>query len=182
MIKKGILSIIFITLLFTGITGCTKRNEDKNIDKTTDNKSQDVTVLKRKTEQTTDSDDGEGVDNNEIIEITEKMFLTQINDIYYNFPDYEGRKIKVEGMYDSVESYLDGSTLHMVYRNGPGCCGNDGWGGFYLNYEGEYPAKNDWIQVIGTAQLVEMDGYPLLYLNVSELTVMEERGAEYVEQ
>lgn len=189
-------TLIIILLIMFILTGCVKKTGAENADNPNNTQSQDVTVLKRdkeqpaesenvetaKTNENIEADGNDNTDNNEVIEITEKMFLTQINDIYYNFEDYKGKIIKVQGMYDSGESYLDGNMLHMVYRNGPGCCGNDGWGGFYLNYDGEYPIINDWIEVTGTAQMVESDEYSLLYLNVSNLTVMEERGAEYVEQ
>ena len=39
--------------------------------------------------------------DSDILEISEKMFLTQINDIYYNFDEYKDKTIIVEGMYAS---------------------------------------------------------------------------------
>ncbi len=117
----------------------------------------------------------------EIIEIKEKMFLTQINDIYYNLDDYKGKTIKVEGIYSTFD-FDESKKGHMVYRNGPGCCGNDGWGGFLLNYNGEYPEDNAWIEVIGTPEIIEEDDFQDFYLNVTSLTVLEERGAEFVYQ
>lgn len=120
----------------------------------------------------------EGTD---IVEISEKMFMTQISDIFYNIDDYNGKIIKVQGMYTATE-YEDGSVLNFVYRNGPGCCGNDGWGGFLLNYDGEYPNENDWIEVMGTLEIVEDEEYTDIYLNVTSLEVMDERGQEVVSQ
>lgn len=114
------------------------------------------------------------------IEITEKMFLTQINDVFYNFEDYEGQLLRVEGMYES--DVIEGKEYHVVYRLGPGCCGNDGWGGFLLNYEGEWPDINNWIEVEGTPRIVKEESLKWLYLDVTSLKVKEERGAETVFQ
>lgn len=123
------------------------------------------------------------IDNKNIIEIREKMFIAQIEDIYYNIEDFKDKYIKIEGMYSVVEPEEgDIGKVHFVYRNAPGCCGNDGWAGFMLNYDGEYPNTNDWIQVVGTPEIVKNGVYEDLYLNVISIEVMEERGAEFVNQ
>lgn len=121
--------------------------------------------------------------NKDIIEINEKVFITQINDIYYNFDDYKDKTIVVEGMYSVFESMLSDETSPVVYRNGPGCCNNDGWAGFLLKYDGKEPKENDWIRVTGTPSLeTTKEGYTNLFLNVSDLEVLNERGAELVGQ
>lgn len=118
----------------------------------------------------------------DVLEIGEKMFLTQINDMYYNFDNYKDKTIIVEGMYALFYSWDGSKTAPVVHRRGPGCCGNDGWGGFLLKYDGEYPNENDWIRVTGTPELVEEGYYLNLYLNVTSLEVKTERGAEFVAQ
>ena len=65
------------------------------------------------------------------LEISEKMFITQINDIYFNFDDYKDKTITVEGMYTLFYSPDGKESAPVVYRKGPGCCGNDGWEVFY---------------------------------------------------
>ena len=115
-----------------------------------------------------------------VLEIGEKMFLTQINDMYFNFDDYRDRTIAVEGMYAPFYSRDGSKTAPVVYRRGPGCCGNDGWGGFLLKYDGEYPNENDWIRVTGTPELIEEGDYLNLYLHVTSLEVKTERGSEFV--
>lgn len=115
------------------------------------------------------------------IEISEKLFITQINDIYYNFEDYKDKTIIVEGMFTELVN-LKGDKKPAVYRKGPGCCGNDGWGGFILKYDGAYPNENEWIRVKGKLELVEKDRFKDLFLHVEELEVKQERGAEYVGQ
>lgn len=113
----------------------------------------------------------------DVLEIGEKMFFTQINDIYYNFDDYKDTTIIVEGM------YTNGASNPAVYRFGPGCCGNDGAGGFRLYYNRALPTENDWIKVAGTPELVLSElGFDILYLNVTSLEIKKERGAEFVFQ
>ncbi len=116
----------------------------------------------------------------EVLEIKEKLFITQINDIFYNFNDYQDKIIVVEGMYSEFTSVDGKSVAPVVFRYGPGCCNNDGWGGFLLRYDGELPKENDWIKVIGTPDLVERGAYKDLYLDVISIEIKTERGAEKV--
>lgn len=115
------------------------------------------------------------------VEIKEKLFLTQINDIYFNFESYKDKTIVVEGMFTYLESYTDDSKYPAVYRRGPGCCGNDGWGGFMLNFKGKAPELDEWIRVVGKPFIKNQNGYEDLYLKVSSLEVKKERGAEFVQ-
>lgn len=118
-----------------------------------------------------------------IVEIKEKMFLTQINDIYYNYDDYKDKKIVVEGMFALFESADGKSRSPVVFRYGPGCCSNDGWGGFLLDYKDNQPATKDWIRVVGTPEIRDSTlGLPELYLKVETLEVKTKRGLELVKQ
>lgn len=122
-------------------------------------------------------------DDDKVFNIREKMFLTQINDIYFNFEQYKDYTIVVEGMYGPFTSFDGTTVIPAVYRRGPGCCGNDGWGGFMLNYDGEFPEENAWVKVTGKPLKVKVDDVMyLLYLNVESIEVLEERGAEFVLQ
>lgn len=120
--------------------------------------------------------------SSDVLEISEKMFLTQINDIYYNFDTYKDKTIIVEGMYTLLYSWDGSERIPGVYRRGPGCCGNDGWGGFFLKYDGELPEENDWVRVTGIPELEVGESFINLYLNVISMEVKEERGAEFVMQ
>jgi len=120
-------------------------------------------------------------DDNTLI-IGEKMFLTQINDIFYNFDLYKDKTIVVEGMYTLFFNQDGIQDTPAVYRRGPGCCGNDGWGGFLLRYDGDYPEDNAWIKVTGTPELVENGHFKDLWLNVTSIEILEERGEEFVSQ
>lgn len=112
------------------------------------------------------------------MEITEEMFVTQINDIYLNSEEYMNQNIKLQGYYLTVE--YNGTIYSNVVRNGPGCCTNDDLAGFEFRWDGEMPEENDWIEVVGTLVWVEEGGEQFLCLNLSSLTVLEERGLERV--
>ena len=144
------------------------------------------------------------VDNSKAtITIGEKLFLTQINDIYNNFNRYEGKTIAVEGMLGNYSEWDDSFQNAVVYRSGPGCCGNDGWGGFFLTdmklkLDGDimkytYEKTNedieidDWLKVTGKPALYQgkdSEGTvkTYLFLEIESLvnTKDKDRGAEYV--
>jgi hypothetical protein len=121
-----------------------------------------------------------------VVEIREKMFIAQTNDIYLNAEDYLGKTIRLEGLF-KTDSYDDLSkTYCFVMRYGPGCCGNDGSAGFEVAWpdgqKSPYPKDDDWVRAEGTLRYYQEDGYPYLYLALASLTVEQNRGAEFVTQ
>jgi uncharacterized membrane protein YcgQ (UPF0703/DUF1980 family) len=120
------------------------------------------------------------------VEIKEKLFLAQINDIYLNEDEYLGRTIRYEGMFTRYTWEEMGLTYYSVYRRSPGCCGADGQAGFEVIWpEGSgkaYPKENDWVQVAGTLERFEEYGQSYLRIRLDSLTVKKERGAEFVSQ
>ena len=183
--RRLIVIFIILMLAFTGCKsqkagGSFQPSDTKQIDN--DLSSSSEKVMEGKNESEEDSKNDITVNDSEIVEINEKMFLAQIDDVYYNYEEYKDKTIKLEGMYGVFYSWDGESSANVVYRNGPGCCGNDGWGGFLLNYDGEFPAENDWIEVIGTPELVEDGEFMDLYLNVISIKVLEVRGAGFVSQ
>jgi uncharacterized membrane protein YcgQ (UPF0703/DUF1980 family) len=125
-------------------------------------------------------------DKETVVEIREKMFIAQVNDVYLNPEDYLGRTIKLEGLFKS-EQYGE-QPYCFVIRYGPGCCGNDGNSGFEIAWNNQdatdkpYPDVDDWVEATGVLQTYEEDGYPYLYLALSSLNVLNNRGAEFVTQ
>jgi zinc transport system permease protein len=130
----------------------------------------------------------QGTKDSALVEIREKMFIAQVNDVYLNPEDYLGKTIKLEGLFKAEEYFNKESPLCFVVRYGPGCCGNDGNAGFEVAWNNEtaanrtYPKDDDWVEVVGTLQSYEEEGYPYLYLALSGLTVLDKRGAEFVTQ
>ena len=120
-----------------------------------------------------------------VVEIKEKMFLAQINDVYLNPEDYLGKTIKLEGVFKEEQGYE--KSYCFVVRYGPGCCGNDGNAGFEVAWAKEaarpYPASDSWVEATGELKSYEEDGYSrYLYLDLSSLNVLSKRGAETVLQ
>ncbi|MCL2110905.1 MAG: hypothetical protein FWH32_01355 [Clostridiales bacterium] len=114
------------------------------------------------------------------IEIGERMFAEQVNDIYLNPDDYIGKTIKYEGIYEVFDS--EDEMYRYVIRYGPGCCGDDGVIGFGVDWKEDTPKNNDWVEVIGTLERVTAPtGLETLQLAPLSMTVLEERGTEFVD-
>lgn len=163
--KKLILLLIVLLAVFTG---CSQKNATAEIPSENNTKNEEVKNIKK----------SEG----DIIEIKEKMFVAQTNEIYINKEEYLGKTIKLEGIFDEQHSNESEKTYYHVYRRSPGCCGNDGVSGFEIIWDKEYPKVNDWIEVVGTLEEYEEQGYNFLRLRLKELNVKEERGKEFVNQ
>jgi putative membrane protein len=120
-----------------------------------------------------------------VIEIKEKMFISQVNDVYANKEDYLGKTIKLEGLF-KVEQGYDKSYC-FVLRYGPGCCGYDGNVGFEVAWDKDkekpYPGEDAWVEATGELKTYEEDGeMEFLYLDLISLNVLDKRGKETVLQ
>ena len=121
-----------------------------------------------------------GVPPGDVVEIKEKLFIAQTNDIYINAQDYLGKCIKYEGIFDIYEIPETGETFYSVIRFGPGCCGDDGNVGFEVTWDGEYPESNDWVEAVGVLEEYEEEGLYYLRIALTDLTKLAVRGAEVV--
>jgi uncharacterized membrane protein YcgQ (UPF0703/DUF1980 family) len=122
----------------------------------------------------------------QVVEITEKMFVAQSNDIYYNYNEYVGKTIKYEGIFSVYVNPENNRTYYSVIRYGPGCCGVDANCGLEVLWaDGEehtYPQENDWCAVEGVLIEYQEDARKYLRLNLTSLKVLETRGKERVTQ
>lgn len=192
--KKGMSLLAIVLGVSLMMTGCKMQN---NREEQQSNKAQETTqevILEKdvdptdtlSTSETVAEDNGnlntENTSEN-MIEITEKMYVTYINEIYTNTEAYEGKKIKLEGMFTSAYDESTKQTYYFVYRTGPGCCNNDGsMCGFEFTTKDRIPVENDWIEVVGTLESYEENGYTYLNLKDAQVTIKEERGQEVVYQ
>lgn len=112
----------------------------------------------------------------DLIEIRERMFVEQVNDVYLNPGDYLNKLIKYQGFYYIHEEF--GEEFHYIARNGPGCCANDTLVGFEVPLDDRLPEEDDWVEVVGKVQLLEDEG--LLVFQIRDITVLEERGQDTV--
>lgn len=172
MRKYGLGVILIVMALCVFIYGCSEKNTKSKAGSETDSDSY-VRSEESASKEKAASDD--------VIEITEKMYVAYINDIYTNTSEYLNRIIKIEGMFTTEE--YDGNNYYYVYRVGPGCCGNDGsMCGFEFKYDGDMPKDNEWIEVIGELISYEENGVTYLSLQAESVTVKSERGKETVNQ
>lgn len=184
---KMILCSIFIIMLL--ITGCSgeKKAEDKKIEtvqqneeqNNVDNSSNNSNTLAEQVMDNAlkDSSDNSGGDE---IMLRDKLFIAQCNDIYLNPDEYMDKTIRWEGIYKESTNPETNETYKFVIRLGPGCCGNDGTAGFEILYDGELPKQNDWVEAVGKIEMIEEDGNEFVAVRLSELTVLDVRGQEFV--
>jgi uncharacterized membrane protein YcgQ (UPF0703/DUF1980 family) len=129
---------------------------------------------------------GNKASDNDIVEIKEKMFISQVNDVYMNSEDYLGKTIKLEGIFLSEQYDDEPEPYCFVIRYGPGCCGTDLNAGFVVKWDEShvkpYPAIDSWVEATGTLKTAEYGDYEYLYLDLSSLAVLNKRGAETVLQ
>jgi hypothetical protein len=121
-----------------------------------------------------------------VVEIREKLFMAQVNDVYMNAEDYLGKTIQLEGIFKKEE--WQANTYCYVIRYGPGCCGDDGGNvGFEVklseDFTDEYPDDDSWVSAAGVLKVGKRDrAYQYLYLDLSSLDVLSKRGVEFVRQ
>jgi len=116
-----------------------------------------------------------------VVEIREKMFIAQFNDIFLNLDQYMDSVFKYQGIFGDL-SGSDSGPYYFVYRNSPGCCGADGVVGFEVIWDKPYPPERSWVEAVGTLERYEEWGNTYLRLRLASLTELAERGLEFVTQ
>lgn len=158
-----------LMIAFVVLTGC-------------DNKEAPVNSTPPDSDNTLVEETAAAEDSDDVIEINEKMFIAQTNDIYYNVADYLGKTIKYEGVFEIYDVSENGENYYAVIRYGPGCCGNDANAGFEVIWDNDYPDQNEWVEATGILEEYQEAGETYLRLMLTSLTVLPTRGAEYVSQ
>lgn len=192
MKKLQLLLLVFILFLM----GCESNKTDAKLS-STGNKDASITKVPDNnitgtpdTEQTNEEDvlvleplePIEILPTGDVIEIKEKLFIAQTNDVYFNTEDYLGKTFIYEGIFSAYEDPATGNTYYSVIRYGPGCCGIDANAGFEVVWDKEYPEVDEWVEVVGVLEEYEENGQTYIHLVLSSLEVLEERGKEYVSQ
>ena len=121
-------------------------------------------------------------ESDSIVEITERMFRTQIEEIYLNSDDYLGKTIRLEGIF--VGFLWNQSYSYFVYRFAAGgCCGTDQVG-FEVKWPESLrepiPENNSWVQATGVLNYGVEETFVYLYLELTSLDVLTTRGMESV--
>lgn len=179
MNKKKILMII-VLILFILVIGyillkVNNKAKVKNV-KMSDKSFQSDFI--QKDENNSNNEEILQVDMNNVLEITDNYFIAETNDIYLNLEEYVGTTIKIEGL---IYPYIDTSEnkCYSVIRQTPGCCGSDGMAGLDIEYDGEYPESNTWVEIIGviTKNKVKEGEFPLIKVSTMKI---KEKGVTFV--
>lgn len=193
---RRIMTLLAVCLLFV-LSGCRGGVPDDNAAANTSTAdAPTVTVLPDSPDQPETTPPPEGTAESteqasnriagDVVEITEKLFIAQTNDIYLNYEDYIGKTIKYEGLFTQYTWEEADMTYYLVYRKSPGCCGADGQAGFEVIWpddsDNTYPNENDWVEVVGRLESYEELGQSYLRISLDSLTVKSERGADFVSQ
>ena len=119
----------------------------------------------------------------DLIEITERMFIGQVNEIYANPGDYLGKTVKLEGIFKMYDAG-DAIYYHVVRYGLDPCCGDANIGfEVVLSGDEDPPEPDSWVLATGILKTEQVnDFFSFLYLDLSSLTVLNERGAEFVRQ
>jgi uncharacterized membrane protein YcgQ (UPF0703/DUF1980 family) len=117
-----------------------------------------------------------------VLEIGEKMFVGQMNDIYLNPDEYLGKTIQYEGYYTYFENDETGQRYDCIVRNGPGCCGYDSSVGFEVDWKGNLPEVDDWCSVQGIVDIYDENGLDYIVVRADSLDVLPYRGNDTVVQ
>jgi uncharacterized membrane protein YcgQ (UPF0703/DUF1980 family) len=110
--------------------------------------------------------------------IPENLYITQLNDIYLNFDEYDGKIVEIEGMKFVYDGYK------FVGRYGPGCCANDSVA--LLEYECDpsleegIELESTWIKVTGVLRLGNDGTMDYIYIETISIETPEIRGEETV--
>lgn len=119
----------------------------------------------------------------DIVEIGERFFLTRITDIVTHADNYEGRTVRFEGMFYAIHWDVTNRYHHYVVRRTYGCCGDDGYIGFEVELGDIPPPPEDaWVEVTGILTRGDADGTSLLVVDVTSITELATRGAEFVSE
>jgi len=124
------------------------------------------------------------INEENIIEIRERMFIQQILDIYTNTDEYLGKTVRFEGIYGENPGRDGEEPTRFVFRHAPGCCGYDGMVGL-LVILGDCPAPepNAWVEATGKVDTIVSEvsaNVEFVVLRLSSLRVLETRGREFV--
>jgi len=116
-------------------------------------------------------------DSDGVVEIRERFFVNQFQDIVTNHEEYLGRTIRYEGAFETFPQDGGGEDVYFVYRVVPTCCSPGGSIGFLLDLGEFAPLADDaWVEVTGVLELFEFRGFPNLRLVVTSLVELDERG------
>jgi len=126
---------------------------------------------------------GGGNGDGDIVEISERFFITEMMHINRNAEEYVGRTVRYEGMFRTLHWAATGEDYYMVLRHVMDCCGDDGIIGYEIYLGDIAPLPDDaWVEVTGVLEFYEVGGgMQFLRVVATSIREMDVRGAEFVQ-
>jgi len=125
--------------------------------------------------------------SNDKVELNDRFFVAQTEEIYKNSEDYLGKTIKYEGILKVYDVYGADTKYYLVIRYvsyGLGCCAVDttidASVGFCVKWDKEYPSENDWVEAVGVLEEAEVNNKKYLRIALTSLKKLPTRGKEIV--
>lgn len=132
-----------------------------------DKENQETTV-EEKDEVETDESTG--------IHIETEGFVENMDKIFTDLDDYEGKTLTYEGALIQTEEETNQYAVARVYEMNHDDHSHSMYVGLEATYEGEWPEVDSWVKVTGTIQRANSGGEDYPVLHVTEITVMPEKG------
>jgi len=121
-----------------------------------------------------------GGSGDDVIEIGERHFVNQVDEIFLNSSQYLGRTIRYAGMFRTFNWPATGEEFYFVIRYTFGCCGEEPIG-FELNPDGlDLLPNGTWVEITGVLERYEDAEFSSLLLRVVSMVELDEPGAEFV--
>ncbi len=121
------------------------------------------------------------LNDGDIVSLDENVFMTELNDVYLNYSEYEGKQIEYEGFV-----FNDPSSGALVVGREYYCCGYDA---YIIGFECKYPEgiekqifeDDQWVKVTGIIHIQEnqwKEKVPVI--EVVEILEKEQEGLRVV--
>ena len=109
----------------------------------------------------------------DLTKLSSTMFYAEVYNIMANPGDYEGKTIKIGGLYRADYSDLSKQYYHIIYvMDATACCPQDvmvfAWAGDHA-YPKDYPKDGAPIEVTGVFERYEEKGHTYYHLTVDEI-------------
>ena len=91
------------------------------------------------------------IEGKSINEIGDSFFIEATNDVIVNLSEHVGKAISIQG-FVACDEAPNGDMSYSVYRQTPGCCGNDGIAGLDIVCMDDYPQIGTWVKATGIVE------------------------------
>ncbi len=167
---KKIAAVMLILSII--LTACSSTTNDNSNTGSSQQPIENSNYTNEQSQQQSTSEEAptEGVDI-DLTEMTTTMIYSQVFDMVMNAQNYEGKVIKMQGLYNPLYFEPTDSTYHlMVITDATGCC-PQGVEFVITNQGQEYPELNTEIQVTGVFEIYQ-EGENLYFRIVSDELVI----------